>query len=247
MPANRGKQKQLQKQKKRREAARKQQNARQASALLPRSKQALLQRAQTLPHGPSFISRTWREGDESSPSLLMVMVTRRAPGGLLVPASAVVDRTCLGVKDGFLGRPLTEPELDDYRKHLAERGEILEPCELLVAQSVVFHALDYAHSLGFAPHRDFPAVLFGPRPERLLDTPLAKPSRPVYISGPYDDVPKVLEQLRRVAGTSFSVVAGGSMERLDQPGMSVGEEEGDDEDEEPEDEGEEDEATPAGP
>ncbi len=35
------------------------------------------------------------------------------------------------------------------------------PCELAVAQSIVYNALDYAASLGFEPHPDFPEPLFG--------------------------------------------------------------------------------------
>lgn len=207
MPSSHGKQKQAEKQKKRREAARKQQQARRAALALPVSAESLARRAASLPHGPTFISTSWRDASEALPELVTVIVTRRAPGGLFIPATAMVDRTCLGIKNAFLGRPVPLADLETYLQQLESR-QPMEPCELLVAQSVVFHAIDHARSLGFAPHPDFPAALFGPRPEHLLDTPLARPSRPIYVSGPYDDVPEILEKLRRT-GADFGVVAGG--------------------------------------
>lgn len=207
MPASHGNQKRAEKQKKRRDALRKKERARKAELALPTSEASLVRRAAELPFGPSFISPEWRKADESMPSLVSVVVTRRAPSGMLIPALAMVDRTCLGVKNGFVGKPVPAAALPDFLGRLEEIHGGMEPCELLVAQSVVFHALDYARSLGFAPHPDFPAALFGARPEKLLDTPLAHPSRPSYVSGPDDNVELILEQLQRVAGKDFDLVA----------------------------------------
>ncbi|MCK6590109.1 MAG: hypothetical protein L6Q76_21270 [Polyangiaceae bacterium] len=136
------------------------------------------------------------------------MVTRRAPGGALIPAIALVDRTCLGVKNGFVGRPGNTLDLMGYLDTLGRTHGGMEECDLLVAQSVLYHAIDFAHSLGFAPHHDFPEPLFGPRPEELLDTPYARPSRPIYASGPDDDAIKIIRQLRWAVGTAFSFSLG---------------------------------------
>jgi hypothetical protein len=74
---------------------------------------------------------------------------------------------------------------------------------------VVFHALDYARSLGFFPHEDFEVALFEPRPASLSETPLAKPARPIYISGPDDDVPMILDHLdRHVGPDNYQFLAG---------------------------------------
>jgi hypothetical protein len=56
----------------------------------------------------------------------------------------------------------------------------------------IYHAIDYAISLGFAPHRDFVAGLIGERPSALLDTALARPERPLYVPGPDDNAQKIL-------------------------------------------------------
>lgn len=70
---------------------------------------------------------------------------------------------------------------------------------------MIFHALDYAASLGFAPHRDFVATLVGTRPETLVDTPLARPERPIFVPGPDDDVARIVGVLTAKVGTGFSL------------------------------------------
>jgi hypothetical protein len=70
---------------------------------------------------------------------------------------------------------------------------------------VIFNAIDYAATLGFSPHRDFVAALVGPRPDTLLDTPLARPARPVFVPGPDDDVARIVRVLTAKVGTGFSL------------------------------------------
>ncbi len=142
--------------------------------------------------GPAFISVGWRSEE---PELVAVMASRRLPSGLLLPVMALVDRTCLGVKGGALLRPMTSAELSAAAARMGEPHGGIEPCEPLVVQSVVFHAIDFARKLGFEPHPDFPEQFLGPRPSALLDTPLARPGKPLYIPGPYDDEEAILAKL----------------------------------------------------
>jgi hypothetical protein len=199
MPSSHGQQKQREKQKKKREAARKDHVARPAFHGL--GPQAIIRQAALLPVGPSFISADWEEADPAQPRLVSVLITRKAPGRILVPAIVLVDRTCLGVKNSFVAKPMFEAELPAL---LGPMGSThpggMVPCDWLVAQSVVLHAVDYARSLGFAPHRDFPEPLFEPRPAALLDTPLSRPARPVYVAGPSDVVARVIERLDAAVG-----------------------------------------------
>ncbi|MFO0758613.1 MAG: hypothetical protein U0359_19120 [Byssovorax sp.] len=198
MAANRGKQKAQQKQKKKREIARKKavHAPRGLGALSP---SAILKMAAELPFGPCFVSGDWDEQAEV-PNLVTVVATRRAPQGMLIPAIALVDRTCLGIKNGFVAQPIPEAEIDPWLEPMAQTHGEMREVEPLVVQSVVFHAIDYARSLGFSPHRDFPAPIFGPRPETLLDTPLARPARPIYINGPDDHIAGIVAQLDRAVG-----------------------------------------------
>lgn len=227
MPQSHGKQKQQAKQKKKRDLARR--SARKPPAAQPGAA-AMVRTAAAYPHGPSFISAAWKDSNQAMPMLVTVLVTRAAPHGLFVPAVAMVDRTCLGVKNGFVGRTVTELDLRKLVATMSESTEGIESCDLLVAQSVVYHALDYARKLGFEPQRDFPEPLFGPRPARLLDTPLARPSRPVFVPGPSDDLRRIYNQLVRAVGVGNFDFA---VDALD--GLELDEfEEEDDEDEDDE-------------
>ena len=196
MPASHGKQKQAEKQKKKRELARR--SAARTAPAAP-STAAILRQAMLLPRGPTYISASWKRA--GNPELVTILATRKAPGGVFLPGIALVDRTCLGVKNGFVATPVAAAQLSAMVARLGEaHTEVLEPCDVLVAQSVLYHAIDYARSLGFEPHRDFPEPIFGPRPETLLDTPYARPDRPSYISGPDDDVRRVLARLEAAVG-----------------------------------------------
>jgi hypothetical protein len=148
--------------------------------------------------GPCFVSAAW--DDLESPALVSVIVTRELPSGHLVTGTALVDRTCLGVKDAFLMEPMLARDLADVVDRMgAVHGGML-PCEPLVVQSIVFHAVEYARALGFEPHRDFPAALFGPRPTVLLSTPWSAPDRPIYLSGPRDNELAIISRLTKTVG-----------------------------------------------
>jgi len=199
----RKRQKKLERTRKKRDALKKDARKREAQF----QGKSLLRLAQAAPFGPAWISTALDDTThDNDPGLVTVVVTRRVRGALLAH-SVLVDRTCLGIKNAILLPLLTEVELRESvgRLFLDEYRE----CEPLEAQSVVFHALDYARSLGFGPHEDFEVALFEPRPEVLLDTPLAKPVQPIYISGPHDDVPMIVDWLaERVGAENFRFVPG---------------------------------------
>jgi hypothetical protein len=193
-PHDRRRQLKLQKAKNKRELAK-----RKSAASLPGSRSAWIERARGAPFGPCWVSVALQEKDVEEPALISVIVTRRL-AGLLLPSVVLVDRTCLGVKNAFTGRLQSELELEAWIDELAERGDPLERAELLLAQSVIYHAIDYARSLGFEPHRDLVLSLIGERPTALLDTPLARPERPLYVPGPDDDVARVVARLDASVG-----------------------------------------------
>jgi hypothetical protein len=148
--------------------------------------------------GPAWVSSALFD-DDRIPPLVTVVIARHCGRDLLAHI-LLVDRTCLGVKSAFVMRPMTSDELDHWVATVSDQGDPLQPCDPLLAQSVIFHAIDYAGALGFAPHSDFEQSLVGPRPAELLDTPLAHSSRPLYCSGPDDDVPRILQRLTEAVG-----------------------------------------------
>ena len=193
MASNRGRQKSLEKKKKKRVEVRS--VAAKARASAPG---ALLALAATCPFGPAYMTGAWRSADEEAPGLVGVIVTRRMPDQTYVLLSCLIDRTCLGVKNAFVETSLSEGGLRELVARFEEvHTEGVELVSVHEAQSVVFHAVDFARSIGFAPHRDFVADLLGPRPELLLDTPLARPSQPRFIPGPQDDVARITRVLDR--------------------------------------------------
>lgn len=202
MPSHRGHQKKLEKKKKQRLAV--QREAR-ASHGAPTPK-ALERLAASSPFGPAFMSTGWRDGNEANPALISVLLSRAMDDGTFVGAMLLVDRTCLGIKNAYTTPPLSRVQLEDMAARLHDaHPEGVDDVTPLEAQSVVFHALDYAAKLGFAPHRDFVPALIGPRPDALQDTPLAQPSRPVFMPGPDDDIERVVRVLTAAVGTGFSL------------------------------------------
>lgn len=195
--------KKLEKKRKSREQAK-----RKSAALAGKQPSALLSLARTAAHaefGPCFVSVGW--DDPGEPRLVSVLVTRRLVSGRLLSGVALVDRTCLGVKD-FIGRePMLPNDLADFAERIGMGHGGMVECSALIAQSIVFHAVDYASSLGFSPHRDFLAPLFAPRPVQLEPTPWSKPERPIFIAGPHDNAALIQSRLvAAVGGDGFDVL-----------------------------------------
>lgn len=197
MPSHRGHQKKLEKKKKQRLAA---QSAARAGSSTPTQK-AIERLAASSPFGPAFMSESWKQGDPASPSLVSVIVSRKLPDGSLVAAMCLVDRTCLGIKNAYITSPLSRVAFEDMVAQTAEAHEEgVSEVSVLEAQSVIFNALDYAATLGFSPNKDFSAALVGPRPETLLETPLARPERPCFMPGEDDDVARIVRVLTASVG-----------------------------------------------
>ena len=213
--SDRKRQKKLEKNRKKRELAKK--DARKLEAKYQGA--SLLRLASSAPFGPCWVSAALDEPeDEVPPALITVLVTRRIRGQLL-GLLALVDRTCLGVKNANLLALQSELELLDFVEATSDRLGEFRACEPSEAQAVVFHALDYAASLGFAPHPDFEASLFSPRPESLRETPLAHPARPFYAASPHDDIITVVAQLERVVGAgNYDLLEGFLGDWLDDEG-----------------------------
>lgn len=202
MPSHRGHQKKLEKKKKQRLAV--QRDAR-ASNALPTQK-ALERVASSAPFGPAFMSAGWKDADDKDPALVSLIMSRALPDGTFVAAMCLVDRTCLGIKNAYTTAPISRAALEDMAMRLREaHPEGVDEVSALEAQSVIFNALDYAATLGFTPHRDFVPALVGPRPDTLLDTPLARPERPVFVPGPEDDVARIVRVLTAKVGSAFSL------------------------------------------
>jgi hypothetical protein len=179
------------------------------STLVERDSDAdLVSRAAALPLGPAYISASHRERRDDAPPLVVVVITRLVPDGTVLGCVAAVDRTCLGVRSAAVFEAMPREELEEVLLDLLADEQPFESCSAAFAQSVLYHGVDYARSLGFEPHPSFVEPLYGPRPERLLDTPYACAARPLYVAGPCDTIGEVVEQLeRRVGAGNFGLAA----------------------------------------
>ena len=206
-----------QKKRERHRRKRKQNNKKTRSGLSgPSSARGIVRRAVRFPMGPAFISDGW-DAMEKVPNLVSVVVTRQLPNGQFVLGVALVDRTCLGIKNSMVKGPLSLAELMTSVEEVGRGFGGVSSCTPLTAQSVVYHALDYAARLGFRPNRDFPAPLFGPRPEQLEDTPFANEEQPFYMAGPRDNVAHVIARLDASVGPgNYHYLIGSPPDDLDE-------------------------------
>jgi hypothetical protein len=191
-------QRKTEKKRKRREATK--QRERQLEARRPDPLMRLIASATKRPFGPCAISADW--DNEDLANIVTVTMTRVLGDGALLPCVVLVDRTCLGVKDCMISDKVAPALLSEELDFLYEPhncGWVV--CDPLVAQSVLFHALDYAARLDFKPHPDFIPAFFEPRPSDLIETPWCNVPRPLYVPGPHDDVTNILLSLTQKLGS----------------------------------------------
>lgn len=158
-----------------------------------------------------LLSRGWDKQDE----LATVLIARRSPNsGKVAAATFLVDRACLGVKGAQVR---LHKDVAEYRAglraHIVGRQQ-MDAADFNLAAKIIFTGLEYAAGLGFRPDAVFAQaepLLAGADPDAVA-TPVhagGKDGKPLFINGPYDDVERVLAQLRRSVGEgNFNYVLG---------------------------------------
>ena len=157
-----------------------------------------------------LVNENWRDFG----GLTQLVVSRRAEeSGDIVAGVFLVDLGCLGVKNGFLSF-LYPGEYD----HLVDGMRETQPmvaCEPDLAAKIVLTGLEYADNLGFKPHPDAVEaflVLLGADAsacDELVPHGDGK-GRPFYISGPHDNVKRILATLDRTVGPEgYEYIVGG--------------------------------------
>ncbi len=162
----------------------------------PKSDRTKLTESGDWPLLECLVSETWQD----PVAIMQLMITRRSPKGEIAIGVFLIDLGCLGVKDAF-GRIV--PSRRAYRrevKRLSTHQEMVR-IDLDLAAKIIQEAIAYARELGFEPHRDYhqaKQVIGDAHPEN-CDTliPLGKDGKPYYVSGPYDDVGRIMRTLRR--------------------------------------------------
>lgn len=116
----------------------------------------------------------------------------------------LVDVFCLGVKNAFCNEGLSRRKINGDVLHQFYQGG--EPIRIGInyAKEIIYGAVDYAKSLGFDPHPDFALsrhVLGTEGIDVAHSIKFGGPNgKPLYIAGPDDDAPSILQTLRRKLG-----------------------------------------------
>ena len=115
---------------------------------------------------------------------------------------------------------LTPSEYAAMVQHL-EHDVHFAPCEPALALKIIETARSYAADLGFAPDPDYRAAvrLFGDVDPGFCDTNVTcgQDGKPLYVSGPHDDVQAILRRLEDKLGRDgfhFVVAAPSPLEVL---------------------------------
>jgi hypothetical protein len=104
---------------------------------------------------------------------------------------------------------------DEYEEFIAQQPvDDPQRIDIDLAAKIVRTGIDYAGSLGFRPHRDYALAapyLRDAHPENAEeDVPTGMDGKPYFISGPYDNVEKILAQLdRKVGQGNYTFAIGG--------------------------------------
>ena len=192
-------QKALMKKRSKQKAAAKTHAARRASSSL--SLQTILRNAHIYPLLECLITPNWEKNELG---LIQILVPRQQPDGNICFGFYLIDNYCLGLKN-TLGKVNIAPEV--YRTDVLPtlyRGEVPEKCSPELAHQMIYQAIDYAAQFGFEPERDFVLTQNVLVPQGELAEPyqltFGKNGKPFFISGPHDNVGRILRQLDKTAG-----------------------------------------------
>ncbi len=146
--------------------------------------------------------------------LSQILLSRVQPDENIVAAVYLVDILCLGVKNTFAHANFAESTYRAKLRDPMDEAQGLETCPVDLAHTIIYGAIDFARRLGFQPHRDFGLTRHlleerGRLPQR-HDVQFGRDGKPLFISGPNDDVGSILGQLQASAGEgNFDYMIGG--------------------------------------
>ncbi len=167
-----------------------------------------------------LLSRGW----DQQAALITILVARRSPSsGKLAAGLFLVDLACLGVKSAQVVLFKDVAEYNAGLRAHALRIQPMAPADLNLAAKIVFTGLEYAASLGLTPDPVFAQaqILFSDADPAACPTPVPTgglEGKPFFANGPYDDVDRIIAQLRRTVGDgNFHYLIQGSKEDLGLP------------------------------
>ena len=181
--------------KRRKDKARKQHQR----TLAPAGPRNTLRKARQFPIFDCQISADW-QGDMG---LVQIMIAREQPDGNIAFGVYLIDKFCLGLKNTYADANVSIAEYRAEVRSVAQQTPLI-PCSPELAHQFVYQAIDYAAQFKFKPHKDFrwSKLVLTPRGEleESEDIEFGKDGKPLYISGPHDNVEVIKAKLDEHAG-----------------------------------------------
>jgi hypothetical protein len=149
-----------------------------------------------------LLSQSWKEPG----SLVTILVARRHPDtGKMAAASFLVDLACLGLKRVHVKRFQDETEYGAEMRATVLQTQPMQSADLDLVAKIIYTGVAYAGALGFKPDFVFAQAepLLGGADGSRCATPVptgGPDGKPFFVNGPYDDVDRVMAQLRRAVG-----------------------------------------------
>lgn len=129
-----------------------------------------------------------------------VLVCRFKSNGRIEVGVFLVDVGCLGVKDAFFIQDVETVFYNEKLPRIYPEGAP-EPRPGADGRKLVEGAVAFACKYGFGPHRDYKkaARVFGGIDPGTSDASFeyGKDGKPLYVSGPYDDVDRIMSILSK--------------------------------------------------
>ena len=157
-------------------------------------------RARKLPIAECWISSDWKNA-----GICSIVVARQHATGNLTFGIYLVDIFCLGLKNSnpVFNKPEYEYEdlLDKiFSTHMYGKTQI----DYVLAHNIIYGAVAYAEDLGFKPEKDwiFSQMILEEDTEdiELIEVEFGKNGKPYFMNGPYDNVQKVVNTLKKSVG-----------------------------------------------
>ena len=176
-----------------------------------------LREADRLPIHQCLVNPNWRGS-----GMAQILLSRQQPDGNLAVGVYLVDLLCLGLKNTFVSMDMSVSKCRTKVRDPMYAQTGCRECTLPLAQRIVYGAIEYAGRFHFRPNHDFHQsryVLGDPpaiRPGEEIE--FGRGGRPLYISGPHDDVAQIVEQLSAHVGPDgfdFTVGAGLSVPAME--------------------------------
>ncbi|EAY30568.1 hypothetical protein [Microscilla marina] len=163
-----------------------------------------------LPFYKCYASADWFSGHE----LVSVYVSKKMHSGKICCCVYLIDKGCLGLKSTLYFINMDANEYEDFvDENFMREGREYEQINEETAHNLIFGGIDHAASCGFDPMDKDWAIT-----QRFLDEDLitdgideiefGKDGKPIYLTGPYDDIKKNLRVLTNNLGEDgFTYVA----------------------------------------